>query len=236
MARRAVQEGVRSMVATPHVNFEWDYDLAAIGERVGQLNIALARRELPVAVVPGAELAVARLADMADDDLRALCLGGGPYLLVESPYARAVRFLDELLFDLQVRGYRVLLAHPERCPLFQTDVERLRRLVDAGVLCSVNAGSMAGRFGTTVRRFTLELFRAGLVHDVASDAHDTARRPPGMLYGFEAADPDLPGLAAQAAWYTEQAPAAILSGEPLPPRPQPPQPPVSRWRRFVGRA
>ena len=43
-----------------------------------------------------------------------------------------------------------------------------------GVLTSVTAGSLAGRFGEQVRRFALSLFERGLVHNVASDAHDLA--------------------------------------------------------------
>jgi protein-tyrosine phosphatase len=88
------------------------------------------------------------------------------------------------------------------------------------VLCSITAGSIDGRFGQAVRSFTLEILREGLAHDVASDSHDATRRPPGLAAAVGRAEPDLPGLAAQAEWLTHLAPAAILAGAPLPPRPQ----------------
>jgi protein-tyrosine phosphatase len=120
---------------------------------------------------------------------------------------------------LQLRGFRAMLAHPERSPSFQKDPSRLATLVDRGVLCSITGASMAGRFGRTVQRCTQTLFERGLVHNVASDAHDVMRRPPGLLAGFRVLDRELPGLLAEADWYTQVVPAAVLAGEALPSRP-----------------
>ena len=66
-----------------------------------------------------------RLGDLDDAALRTLALGGGPYLLVESPFSPAIGAFEPLVLDLLERGHRVLLAHPERCPAFHRDPERL---------------------------------------------------------------------------------------------------------------
>src|SRR5262249_5738804 len=82
--------------------------------------------------------------------------------------------------SLVERGYRVLLAHPERSPAMRDNPARLRALVDAGALCSVTAAALLGGFGDASRWFGLELLRDGLVHSVDSDAHHAPpRRPPG---------------------------------------------------------
>ena len=122
-----------------------------------------------------------------------------------------------------------MLAHPERCPAFQQSPERVQRLVEQGFLCSITAGSIAGRFGGTVQRFTLELIARGWVHNISSDMHDTLRRPPGLLADIASVERELPGLAAQSGWYTQTAPAAILAGSPLG---EPPDPPQRRRRRW----
>jgi hypothetical protein len=70
-----------------------------------------------------------------------------------------------------------------------------------------------------VRGFTIELLREGLAHDLSSDSHDPVQRPPGIGGALEHIEGDIPGVAAQAPWLTQLAPAAILAGEPLPPRP-----------------
>ncbi|MEA2479465.1 MAG: protein-tyrosine phosphatase [Thermoleophilaceae bacterium] len=237
MARVAVEHGVQTMAATPHVNFDYPVDGEAVMSRVGELNVALARAGIALAVLPGAEVSVPRAAEMSDDELAPLCLGGGRTLLIESPYMKGVGFLEELLFDLQLRGFRTLLAHPERCPIFQDDTDRLRRLVDRDVYCSVNTGSLAGGFGRRVRAFALDLVRAGLVHDIASDSHDKEHRPPGLLSGIEAAEEDVPGIGGLAEWFTRDAPGALIAGRALPPRPELPEPPqAGRLRRLLGRS
>lgn len=235
LARAMVAEGVRTVVATPHVNSSYANDPDTIAARTVELNEALARAGLSLAVRPGAELGMAQLVEMDRDEVARYGLGGSRTLLVESPYSSAVAFLEDLLFDLQARGHVPLLAHPERCPLFQEDPDRLHRLVDGGILCSLTAGAFAGRFGRTVRRFAFDLARDGLVHNISSDAHDTDRRPPGLAVAFESAG-DLPGFEELRPWLTEQAPAALLEGRrPETPPALPERPRKSARGRFLGR-
>jgi protein-tyrosine phosphatase len=104
----------------------------------------------------------------------------------------------------------------------------LERLVDSGVLGSLTAGSLDGKFGAPVQRFSLELLSAGLVHNVASDAHDDSNRPPTIAGELERA-----GLAPLAEWLTQSVPAAILDGGEIPPRPDVELPPTRRGRRWL---
>jgi protein-tyrosine phosphatase len=90
----------------------------------------------------------------------------------------------------------------------------LERLVDGGALTSVTAGSLDGRFGRSARAFALGLIRDGIVHNVASDAHDETRRPPSIALELGRS-----GLGGLVNWLTEGVPAAILGGDDLPPRP-----------------
>jgi len=191
LARAAVAAGTRTLVATPHVSWSYPNDADTI-----------------------AELAMTRLVDIRSEELSRLSLGGGPWLLVEPPFAAAVTGLDALVFDLQRHGHRVLIAHPERCPAFHRDPGMLREFVNEGILMSITAGSLVGRFGGEVRRFALTLAREGLIHNVTSDTHDTVNRPPGVAAELRAA-----GLEPLADWLIEQVPAAILSGAEIPPSP-----------------
>jgi protein-tyrosine phosphatase len=235
LGRAAAEAGTRVLAATPHVRDDHPFPLQAIAERVNEVNAALAQRAVPLEVVAGAEVAVSKAVDLETHELRRLCLGDGPYLLVESPYTYAPGLLERVLFDLQSRGFKPILAHPERSPSFLSDIDRLARIVERGVLCSITAGSMAGAFGSTVQRFTADLFSRGLAHDVASDAHDANRRPPGLGEGFARLDKSLPGLVRQIDWFTVAAPAAVLDGGELPPRPDPILPRRSRLGALLAR-
>jgi protein-tyrosine phosphatase len=110
----------------------------------------------------------------------------------------------------------------------------VRGLVNAGIVCSITSSALLGRFGGTVRAFALWLLREGLVHNVASDAHEPRRRGPELLAGLQAAERDLPGLLGQADWLTRAVPEAVLAGTPLPERPELPAR-RGRMRRWLGR-
>jgi protein-tyrosine phosphatase len=231
LARAAVAAGARMLVATPHVSWTYPNDHGTIAARVDELRGRLEAEGIPLELRPGAEIAMTRLVDMRSEDLLPLRLGGGGWLLVEPPFSPTVTGLQPLLLDLQRQGHGILLAHPERCPAFHREPEMLREFVHEGVLTSVTAGSLVGRFGGEVRRFALKMVREELIHNVTSDTHDPVRRPPGTAAELRTA-----GLGPLEDWLTEEVPTAILDGGEIPPRPEVELPeiePVRRtwWRR-----
>ena len=234
LARRAAGAGTTELAATPHVTWEIPTTSATVADGVRALQAELDAAGVVLRLRTGGELAISKAAELDGDELEALRLGGGEWLLAECPLSSSATGFDTLLHQLQARGHRILLAHPERSPVLQRDPALLQGLVDAGMLCSVTAGSFVGLFGSTVQRFTFDLAEAGLVHNVASDAHDTRRRPPGVLGALTAADEDLPGLADRTEWMCVDVPRAILDGGPVPPAPG--EPPRRRRRGLLRRA
>jgi protein-tyrosine phosphatase len=214
LARAAAAAGTRILVATPHVSWRYSTDAGTIVRLVEELNARLIEEGVALEVRPGAEIAMTRVLDLEPEQLSSLGLNRGSWLLVEPPFTSVVAGLDAMVLELQRRGHRILLAHPERCHAFHRDRSTLESLVRAGVLTSVTAGSLVGRFGGEVRRFALRLVRDGMVHNVASDAHDHAHRPPGMAVELQQA-----GFAPLSDWLTRQVPAAILDDSDVPSRP-----------------
>ena len=100
LARAAVAAGTRTIVATPHINSDPSIVPARIAAALGELRAALAEAEIPLEVLPGGEIAIWRLIDFDDDALRALALGGGPYLLVESPFSPVIGDFEPMVLDL----------------------------------------------------------------------------------------------------------------------------------------
>ncbi len=231
LARAAAKAGTRTLIATPHVSSRYPNDPQTIARGVDELNRRLTAEGVSLEVLPGAELAMQQLIEMQAAQISRYALGGGEWLLVECPLAPTSTGLDILVLDLQRRGHRVVLAHPERCPAFQRDPGPLESLVRAGALTSITASALVGRFGSEARRLGLRLLRDGLAHNVASDAHDDVRRPPSIVAELEQAE-----LGPLADWLTRSVPGAILAGEEIPARPQATLPalePASRpwWRR-----
>jgi protein-tyrosine phosphatase len=214
LARAAVAQGTGTLVATPHVSSRYPNDADTIAGLAQLVAERLEAEGIALELLAGAEIAVTRVAEIEPSQLHRLGLGGGPWLLVEPPFTSVVAGLDSIVRDLLRRGHRVLLAHPERCPAFRRDPRMLESLVRDGVLTSITAGSLTGRFGSEVRRFAQRLMEAEVVHNVASDAHDDTGRPPSIAEELQAA-----GVGPLGDWLTEEVPAAILAGDEIPPRP-----------------
>jgi protein-tyrosine phosphatase len=213
MARAAVAAGTRALATTSHVNHGFGLGPAELGAARAALAERLAAEGVELELLAGGEIAPERLPDLDDDALRALALGGGPHVLLECPFSPVGAGMDMMVADLQRRGFGVVLAHPERSPSFMREPERLAVLVERGALAQVTTGSLAGRFGERVRRAAEDMLRRGLLHVLASDAHDAVHRPPDLRAAGDALDER------QAEWMTSAAPAAILAGRPLPERP-----------------
>jgi len=216
LARAAEKADLTTLVATPHVSWRYVNGPEVIREGVDAVQSAVRAAQIALDVRRGAEIAVARLGDLSDDELRALRLGDGPWLMIESPLTCDVGGLESVLDAVHRRGHWIVLAHPERSPLFLRDPQRLGALVSKGMLCSITASSLVGVFGREVRSFALALVREGLVHNVTSDAHDAVHRPPVLRGDILAATAHVPELLARVEWLTCEMPRAILEGDVLP--------------------
>lgn len=212
LATAMVDAGIEVAAATPHIRSDHAVEPLELPQRVDDFAARLDDAGVALEVVKGGEVDLARAMTLDRIELEAVCLGNSPFVLLESPRAPVGDSLESTLGELRGLGLRPILAHPERSEVFLSDPERLERLLATGALASVTASSMAGGFGRRVRRFTADLLRRGLVHDVASDAHDHIFRPPDMTDAFRRLDEQIPGLAAAADWFTRTSPAAILEG------------------------
>lgn len=232
LCRDVSAAGTRTVVATPHVNWEYpDVTVAAIRERLATLRSALEKAGIDLAVQGGAEVALSRAGELGEDELRELRLGSGPNLLLELPWSSASTGIVQAVRGLAGRGFGLLLAHPERTPMLRERPTLVRALVEEGAYCCLNAASLAPAADRATRSAARRLLDAGLIHAIASDGHDTVRRPPRLGALLTAA-----GLSdEQIDYFTVRTPAALLAGE----VPEPPPPVIGRgprhWlRRLTG--
>jgi protein-tyrosine phosphatase len=212
MARAATAAGTRAIATTSHIShFGLRPEVLAPAREA--LAARLAEAGIELELLAGGEIAPDRLSELDDDALRLLALGGGPYVLLECPFSPIGATMEMMVADLHRRGFFVLLGHPERSPTFQREPARLASLVESGALAQITTGSLTGLFGEVPRRAAVTMLQQGLVHVLASDAHDAVHRGPDL----HAADGVLDE--ALAVWMTTAAPAAIVAGRPLPERP-----------------
>jgi protein-tyrosine phosphatase len=181
MAEAACRDGTRTVIATPHqLGGNGHVTAAAIHDRVAEVNAAIARAGIGLTVLPGADVRI-------EPELPALLRRGevltladrGRHVLLELPHEVCFPLVS-LLAALARQGLTGILSHPERNKGMQARPETVAEVVRAGGLIQITAGSLTGGFGGTAKSMAEWCVRRRLVHFVASDAHDTRRRPCGL--------------------------------------------------------
>lgn len=236
-ARVAAEDGVRTLVATPH-----DREGFYVNRRdeivagVAALRARLASARIGIEVLPGAELHVsADLIERVKSSRAATLADNGKTVLFELSMSQYPVELEDLIFRMRVAGLQILVAHPERIRYFQDDIRRYESVVRLGAFGQITTGSVTGLFGRDVEVFSEELVRKRLVHVMASDAHNTRGRPPVL----SSALPRLSSWAGddEARRMVEDHPRAFLEGRDpdVPPLPEPAPRKRSVFSRWLGR-
>jgi protein-tyrosine phosphatase len=186
MAKQAVQQGIKTIIATPHHrNEKYENHGQTIFRQVEEFNRVLKSENLDLTVLPGQETRI--FGEMVEGlkSSEILPLNQGKYVFVELPSGHVPRYTGQLLFDIQLKGFIPVIVHPERNQEIIENPEVLYQLVKKGALTQVTASSVSGHFGKTIKKFSLQLIEANLTHFVASDAHNTSSRGFKMVEAYD---------------------------------------------------
>jgi len=93
------------------------------------------------------------------------------YVLVEMSYINPPIQLYNIIFDLQVCGYKPILAHPERYVFYHDNFSEYEKLKKAGCLFQINLLSTVGYYGANVTTLCNKLLEKGMFDFVGSDVH-----------------------------------------------------------------
>lgn len=176
--RQLADWGIQRIITTPHVNHAFYPNTTATiraGLAVVQQQVAL--EQIPVQLDAAAEYMLDEFFMEQLDQHDLLTLGANRYLLVETGLAGRSLNLDDMLFQIQAKGYTPILAHPERYHYFHNDLGGLERLRDQGCLFQLNWMSLTGRYGSGPQQQAKVLLKHKWVDFIGSDMHRPADFP-----------------------------------------------------------
>jgi protein-tyrosine phosphatase len=186
MLRNAAASDVTLLAVTPHCCGEDVPGWVSPGElRQRFLQLQAAAADIPVELVPGAEL---RLTDRLPELLERGTLptiGGGRYLLTEFSFDSSHESCRQQLQSLLDHGYIPLIAHPERLGIVYADPAVAAQWVEMGCHLQLTGDSILGHFGRPCSRICEFLLGNDLVACVASDAHGINRRSNCLLEVYD---------------------------------------------------
>jgi len=214
MGRQAAAAGITHICATPHIRHDHDVKIYELPDHMALVADALRADGCPVQILPGGEVAETIVEHLTDDELHAVSLGAaGHWILLEPAPGPLTDSLDATVRRLERRGFRSLVAHPER-HLSHDLVDRLVTLVQDGALVQVTAATMAEHPASVGMRLLAE---AGVVHVLGSDAHSArAGRPVDLSMALDLLA-DVATTSGHLDWIVHDAPAAIVAGHDVDP-------------------
>lgn len=174
MIRDAYEQGVRYIIATPHYRPEMFepsmkkvirvyHELRDYAEEVGiglRLGCEYYRNE--------------QMIRHLDKKLRPTMLGSR-YVLAEFSTNDSFVTVRNYIYELITKGYRPIVAHVERYFCCQ-EPERIQELKKLGAQIQINADSVLGYEGHTIKKFCVGLMKDDLVDFIGSDAHNLEGR------------------------------------------------------------
>lgn len=188
MARIAVADGITVVACTPHILPGLYHNTGAqILAATDCLRDALHRSGIALDLVCGADahMDVHFTEKLAKREIPTLA--NSRYVLVEPPYHVAPIRMEQFFFQILAAGYVPILTHPERLRWIAERYQMIERLSRYGVWMQITASSLTGTFGREPHYWAERMLAEGRIHILATDAHDTHRRPPDLSKGWEAA-------------------------------------------------
>jgi protein-tyrosine phosphatase len=228
MLRLAAESGTTDIVATPHANLEFTFDPDLIEHKIAELQAAAGPNPR---IHRGCDFHLTM--ENIDDALlhpAKYAINHKCYVLVEFSELLIPRTTQEIFGRFQAAGLTPIVTHPERNALLHSRLDQLQAWVESGALVQVTGQSLLGTFGRAAKSVAAELMKRDIVHFIASDAHDTAHRPPILRAAYDYVEKTWGAGRAKALFVT--APQAVIVGSPVVVEYPDPEPPKRKWYRL----
>jgi tyrosine-protein phosphatase YwqE len=173
LIKRLSDYGLRKLITTPHIMSEYYKNTPEIiSMGLEELRKAIKNEGIPVEIDAAAEYYMDEIfLEKITEGEKLLTFGEG-YVLVETGFVNRPQMLLETLFQLEISGYKPILAHPERYQYLIGDKSLLEDLVDRKILFQINLLSLTGFYSKPVKDFAESLLERDLVKFLGTDCHN----------------------------------------------------------------
>lgn len=178
MMEQAAKEGITDMICTPHSGHpQYDVTRKEVEGQIDLLRDVMTAAGMDVNLHAGQEIRIHETLTERLQKKELLTLAHSRYVLIELPSQSVPAYTIPLLQELIGYDFIPVIAHPERNRAIAEKPHRLERLIRHGAVAQITAGSVAGHFGKTIQKLSLQLIESNLIHLYGSDAHNLKTRP-----------------------------------------------------------
>ena len=163
--------GYKKLITTPHISDMFPNSTEEILAGYKNLKEELSKREIEIEIEVAAEYYADKNFENLLEKNDILSFGKERYLLFELSYFTPPSNLDDLIYEMRLKGYTPILAHPERYIYLHDDFNRYKNLKEMDLLFQINLVSTVGYYNSDIKTVVHKLIRGGMVDFVGTDIH-----------------------------------------------------------------
>lgn len=166
------QLGYKKIICTPHIlPGVHNNNPEIILNKLDEVREALTANGINIKIEAAAEYMVGlELQETIENDEKLLTFGDN-FILIEMSYAAPSQNIAKVIFDLKVKGFKPILAHPERYNYYLGNIDAYEDFVGRGCLLQINLLSLTGFYGKPVQKAAEYLVNNNLVSFIGTDMH-----------------------------------------------------------------
>lgn len=182
LIRELNELGYKKLIITPHVQGEFFINTPEIIlNGLEKVRVAIKREGIQIKIETAAEYLID---DRFEEKLKSknLLSFADNYILIELSFFSPHPNLLSYIFDLQIAGYKVILAHPERYSYWFDNFKKFEDLKDRGVFFQLNIISLGGYYPSPVKKIAEKLINNNMIEFLGTDMHN-----PNYMQGLKQA-------------------------------------------------
>ncbi len=172
MIRQLRELGFKKLVTTPHIMSDYFRNTPeTILGGLETVRSAIVQEGIDLSIDAAAEYYLDEVFVQRIEGNEPLMKFAGNYILFEVSYVNPPDNLHRIAFELKIRGYSPILAHPERYPYWYNRLTEFEKLKEAGLLFQLNANSLAGYYGPGAKRIGEWMIDQNMIDFIGTDLH-----------------------------------------------------------------
>lgn len=183
MAEALVKHGITKVVATP----KYEGPASNYKSAVALANEYLQNASLSLTILPGQKVTASNHMTLFHQDFYRMTINENEkYMYLAIPQDMEIEVLENISYELQLKGVIPVLNEPERHPLFVDNPANLYKLVKNGAVVQLSAQSMIGNNGSKAKRVGYQFVDYGLAHVIASGVNRENYQQYGLQKAYSA--------------------------------------------------
>lgn len=136
-----------------------------------KLQEVLKKQGTKINLHSGMEIYITNQMEELLENKKILTLANSRYMLIELPLATNVKYFDYVVYYLEAKGIKPIIAHPERYKCVQKDPDIVEEYIEKGCLIQCNYGSIVNLYGSEAEKTIKTILKKNQVHFLGSDVH-----------------------------------------------------------------